>query len=103
VRWTADQMIRRMLPEGSQSLWRDATGTVRLAEVHVDASWIGQRVSRLEEESGARVAFLIRYGEGLLPDEETVIQDGDLVNVMMRTADQARIEAVLERGPVGED
>jgi trk system potassium uptake protein TrkA len=103
VRWTADQMIRRMLPEGSQSLWRDATGTVRLAEAHVGTSWIGQRVSRLEEESGARVAFLIRYGEGLLPDEETVIQDGDLVNAMMRTADQARIEAVLERGPVGED
>jgi hypothetical protein len=32
-----------------------------------------------------------------------VIQDGDLVNVLMRTADQAEVEAVLERGPVGED
>jgi trk system potassium uptake protein len=103
VRWTADQMIRRMLPEGTQSLWRDATGTIRLAEVHVGTTWIGQRVTRLEEQSGARVAFVTRYGEGVLPTDDTVIQDGDLVNVLMRTADQAEVEAVLERGPVGED
>jgi trk system potassium uptake protein TrkA len=103
VRWTAEQMIRRMLPEGSQSLWRDASGTVRLAEVHVGTAWIGHRVNRLEEQAGARVAFMTRYGEGMLPSEDTVIQDGDLVNVMMRTADQGRVEAVLERGPVGED
>ncbi len=103
VRWTAEQMIRRMLPEGSQSLWRDATGTVRLAEVHVGSAWIGERVSLLEEQSGARVAFLTRYGEGQLPADDTVIQDGDLVNVVMRAADQSKIEEILERGPVGEE
>ena len=26
VRWTADQMLRRLLPEGSEPLWRDPTG-----------------------------------------------------------------------------
>src|SRR3954469_6112653 len=32
-RWTADQILRRILPEGAEPLWRDPTGTVVLAEV----------------------------------------------------------------------
>ncbi|MBA3618677.1 MAG: TrkA family potassium uptake protein, partial [Acidothermales bacterium] len=67
VRWTADQMLRRLLPRGSQPEWRDPSGTVRLAEVHVGAQWVGERLTHLEEVSGARVAFVTRFGEGLLP------------------------------------
>ena len=33
VRWTADQMLRKLLPEGAQPLWRDPTGAIVLAEV----------------------------------------------------------------------
>ena len=33
VAWTADQMLRRLVPEGAESLWRDPTGAVVLAEV----------------------------------------------------------------------
>lgn len=99
VRWTSDQMLRRLLPQGAEPEWRDPTGSVRLAEVHVDARWVGHRLRRLEDESGARVAFLTRYGEGMLPDERTVVQDGDLVHVVMRDHDAERVEAVFARGP----
>src|SRR5215213_1575110 len=58
VRWTADQMMRRLLPHGSEPEWRDPSGTIRLAEVPVDTAWVGERISRLEIESGGRVAFL---------------------------------------------
>jgi trk system potassium uptake protein len=101
VRWTADQMLRRLMPEGSEAEWRDPSGTVRLAEVHVDPGWVGWRVRRLENASGARVAFLTRFGEGLLPDDETLIQDGDLVHVLMREEDAARVEAVFTNPPEG--
>ena len=33
VRWTADQMLRRLLPEGVATLWRDPTGSLVLAEL----------------------------------------------------------------------
>ena len=33
VRWTADQMLRKLLPEGGEPLWRDPTGRIVLAEV----------------------------------------------------------------------
>jgi trk system potassium uptake protein TrkA len=99
VRWTADQVIRRLLPSGSAQQWRDPSGSVTLAEVHISPVWIGHRVARLEEASGARVAFLTRTGEGLLPAEDTVLQEGDLVHVIMHTADVNQVESVFAKGP----
>jgi trk system potassium uptake protein TrkA len=98
VRWTADQMLRRLLPAGSEAEWRDPSGTVRLAEVPA-AAWVGERVSRLQEVSGARVAFLTRLGEGLLPNADTVVQDGDIVHVVMRDDDVERVENAFRSGP----
>jgi trk system potassium uptake protein len=99
VRWTANQMLRRLLPAGAEPLWRDPSGTMQLAEVHVDTAWVGQRVSTIEDAAGVRVVFLTRLGEGLLPVEDTVIQEGDLVHVIMREADTAAVEAVFAKGP----
>lgn len=101
VRWTADQMVRRLLPSGAEPEWRDPSGTIRLAEMPVDSSWVGERVSHLESESGARVAFLTRFGEGLLPGADTVIQDGDLVHVIMRDKDIETVEDVFRNRPEG--
>ena len=95
VRWTADQMMRRLLPHGTEPEWRDPSGTVRLAEVVVDLAWIGERVSMLEDVSGGRIAFLTRFGEGLLPGPDTVLQDGDIVHMVMLDADADRVDAVL--------
>ena len=36
-------------------------------------------MTTLEEATAARVAFLIRFGTGVLPDAKTVIQAGDQV------------------------
>nr|WP_203607636.1 TrkA family potassium uptake protein [Streptomyces sp. SID11385] len=99
VRWTADQMLRRLLPSGAEPLWRDPTGAVELAEVYATEAWIGQKVSRLQEETGVRVAFLTRLGEAMLPTSQTVVQDGDLVHVMMRSDDVERVEAAFAEGP----
>ena len=40
---------------------------------------MGHRVTTLEDATGARVAFLIRFGAGVLPERKTVIQAGDQV------------------------
>jgi trk system potassium uptake protein TrkA len=99
VRWTADQMLRRLLPHGSEPEWRDPSGSMRLAEAVVDTAWIGERIATLEEASGARVAFLTRFGEGVIPGEDTVLQDGDLVHVIMREADADAAEETLRVRP----
>src|SRR5256884_5655202 len=99
VRWTADQMLRRLLPSGSEPLWRDPSGGVQLAEVHTSAAWVGHKISRLQEETGVRVAFLTRLGEAILPTSQTVLQEGDLVHVMMRTDEVEKVEAAFAEGP----
>ena len=99
MKWTADQILRRVLQEGAQALWRDPTGTVQLAEVHVAPGWIGRRLSEIESAADVRVAFVTRFGEGVLPTPDTVFQEGDLLNVIVREKDTDQAIAVLAATP----
>src|SRR5713226_473992 len=102
VRWTADQMLRRLLPEGSEPLWRDPTGAVVLAEVAYAADWVGEKTSALEEAARVRAAFLSRLGEVVLPGPGTVLQEGDVLHVIALEEDLERISAALSaRAPGG--
>jgi len=83
VRWTADRMIRHLLPEGNVDVWRDPTGIVSIMEVPVHPSWVTRPVHTLEEASGARVAYLMRFGLGMLPTASTMLQDGDQVFMLV--------------------
>lgn len=99
VRWTADQILRRISPEGAEPLWRDPTGTVVLAEVPVHQSWIGTRVADLERRSGTRAAYINRMGEALVVADDTVIQEGDVLHVVAAGNDMDRINKVLTAAP----
>jgi len=97
VRWTADQMLRRLLPEGAEALWRDPTGEVVLAEVAYDPAWVGEKVHAVEEATGARVAFITRLGEAMLPGPGVVLQEGDVLHVIAAQDDLADLQDALAR------
>src|SRR5689334_4655504 len=59
VRWTADQVLRRLIPDGVTPEWTDQSGRVILAEVPVADTWVGQPLTKLEEAAGVRVACVI--------------------------------------------
>lgn len=99
VIWTSDQILRRLMPQGSVSEWTDASGSIQLCEMHVDSSWYGNPVSRIENITPARVAFITRLGQGHVPSENTVLQDGDLVHLILRESDLAVVEAALAHSP----
>jgi trk system potassium uptake protein TrkA len=102
VRWTAEQMLRRLLPDGSEPLWRDPTGAIVLAEVAYSAEWVGEKVNSLEEAARARVAFVSRLGEAMLPTPGTVLQEGDVLYVVTAENELERIsEAFARSGPGG--
>jgi trk system potassium uptake protein TrkA len=46
-----------------------------------------------------RIVYLSRYGEGLVPDVSTVIQEGDLVHVMLESSDLPRVEEAFMQAP----
>ena len=83
VRWTADQVARRLLPEGLLTEWRDPSGHVVLAEVAFSPEWVGHRLSDLEAAADVRVALITRLGEGMVPHARTVVQEGDLLHVVI--------------------
>jgi trk/ktr system potassium uptake protein len=102
VRWTADQMLRRLLPDGSEPLWRDPTGAIVLAEVAYSPEWVGEKVNSLEEAARTRVAFVSRLGEAMLPTPGTVLQEGDVLYVVTAENELQRIsEAFARTGPGG--
>lgn len=99
VRWTSDQMLRRLLPVGAAPLFRDPSGRVVLAEVPVHLGWIGRRVEAIGEAASVRIAYLTRLGEGMVPTSSTILQDGDLVHVLVAADDVPRAEAALDTPP----
>lgn len=99
VAWQTDQILRQILPDSVGDEWRDGSGKVALTQLPVAEEWVGHRVSRLEKESGARVALITRYGEGMLPDVDTVVQADDVVHVLLDPAQRDAIAAVLAAGP----
>ena len=61
--------------------------------------WVGRPLRALEEASGARVAYVTRYGDGILPTSATVLQENDTVHVLMRADAAAQVERVLTDAP----
>ncbi|MSW53605.1 MAG: TrkA family potassium uptake protein [Actinobacteria bacterium] len=99
VIWATDQILRRLVPEGSRSEWRDASGAVQLCEMHPHKDWFGMAITELEEATGARVAFITRLGEGLIPDPHSVLQEGDLLHVTVRDSELSKVEQIFARSP----
>lgn len=99
VKWTADQVLRRLLPAGAEPDYRDPSGTIRLDQVPVPESWIGRRTVLFQEQSRSRIAWIDRLGEGMLPTRESVIQEGDLLHLVIREENAAHTYQVLKRGP----
>jgi trk system potassium uptake protein TrkA len=95
VRWTADQMLRKLLPEGAEPLWRDPTGKIILAEVAFSPRWIGEQVKALEANTACRISFIDRLGQAFVPESGTVLQEGDVLHIVVRESDLDRVAAAF--------
>ena len=99
VPWTTDRFLRTLLPDGVASAWRDPTGNVAVLQLPLHEDWIGHSVRSLQEATGARVAFIMRFGTGVLPDTKTVLQEGDVVYVAARSGTVSDVTSVAARAP----
>ncbi|MEZ0367003.1 TrkA family potassium uptake protein [Mycobacterium sp. pUA109] len=105
VPWTTDRLLNALTRETETTKWRDPTGTVAVVEVLLHEEWVGHRVTDLEAATGARVAFLIRFGTGVLPEPKSVIQASDQVYVAAvagRAAEAIAIAALPPSEDLGE-
>jgi trk system potassium uptake protein TrkA len=99
VRWTADEMLRRLLPAGAHAVWSDPSGHVVLSEVPYDVRWVGRSIRWIEENTGVRIAFVTRFGDAQLVTPATVLQDGDVLHVLTRRDDVTQVEETFAAEP----
>jgi trk system potassium uptake protein TrkA len=99
VKWTADQVLRRILPAGAEPDFRDPSGTIRLDQVPITEVWVGQRTIHFQEQVKGRIAWIDRLGEGMLPSRDTVIQEGDLLHLVIREENAAHAYQAIDLGP----
>ena len=99
VRWTADRIVRHIIPESATELWRDPTSTVAIVEVPVHKDWVGHPLKDFEAATGTRAAYLMRFGLGVLPTASAVIQEGDHVFMLVTDDIAAAVSAVSGSAP----
>jgi trk system potassium uptake protein TrkA len=83
IRWAADRMVRHLVPEGTVEVFRDPTSVVSIVEAPLHSDWVGKTLKSLEERTGSRVAYLMRFGMGSLAAPSTVLQDGDQIFMLV--------------------
>ena len=102
VPWTTDRLLNVLTRDTETTKWRDPTGTVAVAEVALHEDWVCHLATDLETATGARVAFLIRFCTGVLPEPKTVIQAGDQVYIAAISGSVVEALAIAALPP-GED
>ncbi len=96
VPWTVNRLLRELLSVKVSEIWREPTGTVLLMRVTVTDGWVGRRLAELEAASGARAAWLVRFGDAQLPTSNTVLQDGDQLVVAATDEISDRVHQTVE-------
>jgi trk system potassium uptake protein TrkA len=95
VEWTADQAIRRLLPDAGRTEWVDATGGIALVERRLPEAWVGHKLADLENGGGWRVMGLTRAGKARLAQLDTLVQENDVVTVSVNGDAMEALEAHL--------
>ncbi|MGU3433335.1 potassium channel family protein [Actinomycetes bacterium M1A6_2h] len=102
VPWTTDRFLHNLIHDTEPTKWRDPSGNVAVAQLQLHDGWFGKGVGTLELATRTRVAFLIRFGNGILPTRKTVLQSGD--EVWVAAVDGTVAEAFATAGnPPPED
>ncbi|SFB45447.1 trk system potassium uptake protein TrkA [Amycolatopsis marina] len=99
VPWTTDRFLRTLLPDGVSTSWREPSGTVALLPLPLHEGWVGRSVRDLQRACGCRVAFIMRFGTGVLPESKTVLQADDVVYVAARSGTISDVTNVAGRAP----
>lgn len=98
VAWTTRQMVHSIMPEKVED-WHDSTDTVVMGPLSYSADWIGERVSKIGAQTGSRIAFITRLGAAMLPNTDTVVQEGDKIHFLFTTESRDAVSTALSSGP----
>ena len=98
VPWTSAQIVSRLLPVGGAEVYTDPSVDVSIKRVQFNAAWVGKPYGDIEEAAGARLAYVVRFNKGVIPDTKTLVQAGDEPYLVIPEAAEATVEKLLGTG-----
>lgn len=97
VKWTSERILRRILPDISSVEWTDPSSNVVLIEREFPNSLAGKKIIEIEL-SGARISALRRLGTAVIPDENTIVQQGDIGYFAVEIGSLDKLNSLLKQG-----
>ncbi len=94
VPWTTERFVAALGEISTTPVWHDPSGSLVMAVLDFHESWVGTDCAKFQDLTGARVAFLFRMGQTVLPDPRTVIQTEDVLYVATLAANVDNARAV---------
>ena len=101
VQWAQDQILRKILPADAQSEWQDASGRIKLCEFPYHLAWVGKPITEIEKRTNSKAALITRLAEGFIPDEHTVLQEGDILHLTVDAKELGNVGLTLAKDPEG--
>ena len=96
VRWTIDQVRRRLLPDEDVADWSDPTGRLTLLDRTLPDTWAGRRLAELEHPGRVSLVALTRSGVPRLDARELVGQSGDVLHLAVMDDARRDLDTVLD-------
>lgn len=97
VKWTSERILRRILPDLPAVEWTDPSAKVVLVERELPKSLVGSKVLDLDGEH-ARIVAVRRLGSAMIPETDTVVQEGDVAYVAATISNLADFDKSLSAG-----
>jgi len=95
VKWASEQILGKLIDLGPEFVWRDPSGGVRLVCMPYDVSWVGTPITQIQERLRTPIPALGRFGTAITTNEDTVLQDQDLLYAMVSSARIDEIRTLL--------
>jgi trk system potassium uptake protein TrkA len=101
VPWTTSRLLKSLLGESLDQVWRDPSGAVVLIHVAPHEGWIGATVGAFEAATSSRVGVLTRFGIGAVAERDTIIQSGDTLHAFVPDELAEHLGRVASTDPKG--
>lgn len=101
VPWTSMQIMSRLLPGGSEDVYADTASNIALRRLPIHKGWVGRPYRELEDAMGAKVAYVVRFGDAVLSHDDTLVQSEDETYFVVPSASASDAERAVSRSPGG--
>lgn len=96
--WAANRIEQLLTHPGMTELASLGHRDIVLIEVRVPVQRVGERLGSLASAGIAQPVALVRSGQAVFPDQDTLLEEGDLIAMMVATSEIEHFEGLIREG-----